>query len=541
MKKIKNFLPTIILIFSMLFMFLIYEPITLYGNNVEDLWFDLHLLVKFNIKAFLLVFLLVIFILVLIYLLFTILNKIKYYNYIIIIINSLFISSYIEGNYLSFWLPKLDGSTIFWNSKYIIVSYLLWSLILLFILLITKKFKTEKVIKVLKYINLSIFLMLIVSLIPLISNKEVLKRKEVIVSATSRNLNNYSTNKNFIIFLLDAVDSQKFNEIMTKKSEYKAIFKDFTYYPDTLSGYRFTRDSIPLILNGDWNCNEKSFNEFYIDSFDNSKLLKMLKEKKYDINIYEDSFIYNSDNARRIDNVSFNNDFNPISFAKQETKYILFKYLPYGLKKYSKIEWMNFDIAKIESENIWKWVTTKEFYNDQLENKIEKVDSNQFKFIHIEGAHTPFDLDINFNSIENGTYDMKVEASILTIKQYLKNLKESNVYDDSVIMVMSDHGYDYDKGNMRQNPILFIKGYGEKNNKMLVFDKPISHDDLISCYKDLLDDKNNKNLFENISNPRERRFIKYDYLSEDHMVEYIQTGKAWDEKTLIPTGKEFNR
>jgi len=25
------------------------------------------------------------------------------------------------------------------------------------------------------------------------------------------------------------------------------------------------------------------------------------------------------------------------------------------------------------------------------------------------------------------------------------------------------------------------------------------------------------------------------------MVEYEQTGKAWDETTLIPTGKEFNR
>ena len=25
------------------------------------------------------------------------------------------------------------------------------------------------------------------------------------------------------------------------------------------------------------------------------------------------------------------------------------------------------------------------------------------------------------------------------------------------------------------------------------------------------------------------------------MVEYMQNGKAWDESTLVPTGKEFNR
>ena len=33
----------------------------------------------------------------------------------------------------------------------------------------------------------------------------------------------------------------------------------------------------------------------------------------------------------------------------------------------------------------------------------------------------------------------------------------------------------------------------------------------------------------------------YDYLEEDYMTEYVQKDKAWNDKTMVPTGKEYNR
>ena len=48
-------------------------------------------------------------------------------------------------------------------------------------------------------------------------------------------------------------------------------------------------------------------------------------------------------------------------------------------------------------------------------------------------------------------------------------------------------------------------------------------------------------LFKNIDINKPRRFLWYWLNKENHMVEYEQTGYAWDEDTLKSTGKEFNR
>ena len=106
---------------------------------------------------------------------------------------------------------------------------------------------------------------------------------------------------------------------------------------------------------------------------------------------------------------------------------------------------------------------------------------------------------------------------------------------------MADHGYSLVSAEGRQNPILYIKGKNEEYKKMKVSDKAISYTDLNDAYADLLNDKKSDELFTDITDKRERRYLFYLFNKEEHMVEYTQTGKAWDLNTLVKTGKEFNR
>ena len=111
------------------------------------------------------------------------------------------------------------------------------------------------------------------------------------------------------------------------------------------------------------------------------------------------------------------------------------------------------------------------------------------------------------------------------------------------ISIMSDHGFNYNNIELvegRQNPILYIKGIDE-HHEMYTSNKPISYFDLMNAYKDLLDDKKSDELFSNIDYPRTRRYIWYMWTKENHMVEYEQTGKAWNLDTMKKTGREFNR
>ena len=147
---------------------------------------------------------------------------------------------------------------------------------------------------------------------------------------------------------------------------------------------------------------------------------------------------------------------------------------------------------------------------------------------------------IYLNYIDNGTYEQKLTSTLKVVDHYINKLKEENVYDNSVIIIMADHGYDFANVIGRQNPILFIKGI-EEEHEMYESDKPISFEDFNEAYLNLLDGKASVDLFNNIDMNRERRFLYYQYTKEENMTEYVQTGKAWDESTIKETGKKFNR
>lgn len=538
----KKLIPAYILSFVISFMLFIYEPITMYANNINDFWFDLSMIITPIIIIFIIIFLILSMIFTIVFFVNKRFSKKKtLYNVLLIILFIIFFASYIQGNYLIGNLPRLDGTEFEWNKYRIdnIITIIIWIIIIIAYIVTTIKFKFEKVINASKYIVLAVFGMLSVSLISTMLTTDNIFIKKDIYNITTNNIDNVSTDKNLFIFVVDSIDSRIFDKILNK-SKYKNTFEDFTYYPDTLSGYAYTRDSIPLILTGEWNENKTDFIEYYKQAMDNSLLLKTLKEKEYDINIYEEDIMLND--ATSVNNIEKvkGQGINTFTMFKQEIKYILFKYLPYNLKKYSQIQKLYFekDSGKYE---FFHWYDIDN-YNRLKSNKITKVDNKYFQFIHLEGAHIAYDLDENMNSIKNGTYEQKLGATLTIINTFINKLKENNVYDNSAIVILSDHGYNIDTTQIegRQNPILYIKGINE-HHKMNISDKPISYEDLTNAYLDLLDGKKSTELFKNISNKRTRRYLLYAYAIENHMVEYEQTGKAWDLDTLKKTGREFNR
>ena len=541
---IKDAMPNMVLAFAASFMLFFYEPIIMYGNNINDLWFDIGILIKPVMAIFLASFITISVLLTLLNLFFKkVIKKPSIFYTIFIIANILFITTYIEGNYLSGMLPPLDGTKILWNdyTKASVISAAILIIVTILTIILTRKVKFAKTISIMKYLDLAIIAMLLVSFATTTLTTDTYKEKENVVTATATNLDTYSSNENFIIFLLDAVDSKMFNKALTSNKKYKDFLSDFTYYPDTMGVYPFTRDSIPFILSGVWNNNENNIHDYYVNALDNSPLLKKLEEKKYDINIYDSEIMYDNNNAaKRVNNLFFSKQYKFKNFIKNELKYISFKYLPFYLKQYSSIEKMNFNESKEEVQDIFDERDTT-FYNEYLNRDLKLTNNNQFKFIHIEGAHVPFDLDEDVNLISNGTYEQKLVTCFNITNKYLEQLKKLGIYDNANIIIMSDHGYSFIGPEGRQNPILYIKTKNDKHNKTVESSKKISYDDLQGAYEDILNGANTKTLFSDISNDRDRRYLFYIYNQEDHMIEYNQKGHAWDNDTMIPTGKEFNR
>lgn len=541
----KKLIPAYVLSFVIAFMLYIVEPISMFVNNRNDFHFNLNNFIIPMLSVFFIMFIILSLIFTIIYFInkkFS--DKLGFFNVIMIISYILFILLYIQGNFFTGNLPKLDGSVADWSqygAENIITIVILLVLIIAYVICCIK-FKFEKVINISKYISISICAMLFVGIIPSLLNGDLYSNRRVSFVA-NKNINSISKNKNFLIFLVDAADSTVFEKEI-ENSKYKDILNDFTYYPDTLSMYLFTRDSIPQILSGKTNHNETKFSDYYNNAMDESPLIDRLLSENYNINLYETEIKWNSEKSKVIQNVhEFDKSFSSECYMRNETKYILFKYLPFFLKQYSKIDYFNLNSCKTDyipgayaSDNM-------KVYNTIKDNSLELIDDNYFSFIHIDGAHVPFNLDGELNSLKNdeGTYIKQVDASITIVNAYIERLKENNSYDNSVIIVMADHGYKDEEGNgSRTNPILYIKGFDEHHNK-IVSDKAISYADLMEAYNDLLDGKKSTELFKKIGNSRERTYLWYNYLEENHMVEMISYGKAWDLNSMKATGKEYNR
>lgn len=538
----KKLVPAYILSFVISFMLFIYEPVMMYSTNMNDFWFNLDIMIVPVLVICFISFVIISGIFTLVYFInkkFS--DKLKVYNIFFIVVFIVFLASYIQGNYLIKNLPSLDGSKIKWNNHLMdnIITSIVWAIITVSTIGCIIKFKIENVIKATKYISLTIFVMLFVSAFTTILTTRVYAKRKIIASTTI-NINTASEDKNFFIFLVDQVDARRFEKIV-KTDEYKDTFEDFTYYPDTMSMYPYTRNSIPLILSGKPNENKTNFRNYYNDAMDNSKFINKLIEEDYNINIYENESNWTSKKSNVVSNKRLiSSKIKLGNFTKQVLRYVSFKYLPYSLKKYSNIEKMDFNGKELtDGKDLFDWSDTF-MYENIIGNEITTKEQKYFKFIHTEGAHVPFDIDENLNKVNNGTYEMKMKATLKLINTYLDRLKKYDVYDNSVIIILADHGYNFGKNLGRQNPVLYIKGINE-HHEMYTSDKPISHLDLANAYLELLDGKTSDELFEDIPNERERRYLSYRYLGEKHLTEYIQTGKAWDLTTLKKTGKKYNR
>ncbi|MCI6931530.1 MAG: hypothetical protein MR765_00095 [Tenericutes bacterium] len=537
--KFKDLIFPTIVSFVLSFMLIIYEPIITYAANTDDYWFSFKTLILNNLLLFLILFCVGVIFSLIVYILTLLIKKRSLYNLYLVLLFVAFIATYIQGNFMAGSLPTLDGSPIIWGdyTKLGVISIALWCILLGLSIFLFVKYK-EKVFTYMKYISLAVFAMLFVSFCTtLLTSKDIYANKGTF-TATNENLTNLSQNKNFLILLVDMEDSKTFSKVL-KQMNKEDIFKDFTYFPDTLSAYPFTRESIPFVLSGEWFEEQKSFTDYYNDALNNSKFLEELKNQNYDLNIYESDLNWTDTKALDVNNIkAINFAIDKISLYKQEFKYILFKYLPFPLKKYSKIEWIDYKLCRkenLDSDNLFN-MDNKVNYDLLDEVNIQK--NNYFHFLHLDGGHFPWDVDSNFNKIENGTYEQKIEASIKVIDKYIKRIKDSNLYDNSVIIVLADHGNNGYEPVGRQNPILYIKGINEKHNKLIISDKKVSYTDLNdSIYYDLLNGKSSSELLPNVEKNRIRRFIWYK--EYDELYEQFLDGHAWETNKLKNSGKKY--
>ena len=288
------------------------------------------------------------------------------------------------------------------------------------------------------------------------------------------------------------------------------------------------------------------YQTYFTDAMDKGPLLKKMKQEGYDMGIYETNLVYESEKILQFNNykdvnVGFKSG---RQLMKEEFKLFWYKYAPYQLKKFANPNLHDFFQTQAIHDDVELFSDNNQFFYDKLrDSQMTTTNHKCFKFIHIEGAHVPFRYNEKVEMIDSsqGSYEQNVLCSITIMKTFLEKLKEEGVYDNTSIVILGDHGFNYDNNDYwgRQNPVLMVKGVEEKHD-FVISQAPISYDDLQEAFCRLSDEKKAEECFDaREGDIRERRFLHF--IREGKMTEYVQTGYASDTETLIPTGRVFER
>ncbi len=408
--------------------------------------------------------------------------------------------------------------------------------------------------KVMRISSICIILVQIFTLITLAITNDGLSREDEYVSTTIDEFN-LSKNENFIILMLDSFDSNAFDYILEDDNtdEYMTILRDFTYFPNTLADYSYTDLAFPAILTGEKYYNDITYGEYLTYAYKKSPLLNRLESDNWDCGVYTTSLFANNDDTLKIDNcrrirrtVSSHR-----RLAGFMYRFVGYRYLIQPLKRYFWFypEDMKISLTDTGISGVYTFNFNNIIFYDSIDDMQATMEDKSFHLYHIDGTHPPFDLTIDFvdngadNWNEDGIYD-EARAMMVLIDKFCNKLRMLNIYDDSNIIIMADHGY----LQKRQSPIFMIKSKGANHPFEAETDIQLSYSDLQGIFLNILDGQSDTESIVDIPRGNRERIYKYykwnvnlgyDSYARD-LTEYKVFGDCREVENLQPTGNVYS-
>lgn len=542
-ERIRVAIPGLLVALTTCFLLFIYAPLELYVANQTEFWFDFYKILKAAAQNFLIFYA----INVVGVLLSACLSE-RFCRVVTVAELVALLTLYMQGNFLVSNMPPFDGTEIVWenyrgeNVKTAIVCILIATAAV-----VVRKLLGAKRMEIFcKAASAGLGGILLLTLVTITLTTGAY-RERTTYYALENGQYSLSEDTNFLILLLDAVDAKSFEKVMDSDPAYEDTFSDFTYYPDMVGAYPWTAFSTPYILSGKWYEGQDYYLDYTAAAVDESQLFYELSNRGYNIALYESdpwvtSYTYRFSNMVELQHEAYVWKY----FRRAICKLGGIRYAPFFMKEYCyrAIEQTQgqHNAFVDESNPLYTW-DLREFSAHMQEEEVTCREEKCFKYYHLQGGHVPFLYDADLNTVGDSSYAETLEANIKVLGQFLQKLKQADVYDNSVIIIMSDHGFNpqnetsaYD----RQNPLFLVKGAGESHplKKSLV---PASYADLEDAYVRLLDGESGDEIFPyKEGENRERRYIFYE--NTNHvMYEWMQTGPAWNFEDYRATGVTYQR
>lgn len=454
------------------FIFFIYGPLYMYFTNRGEFWFGLTDILGPSLFCGTVVFLL--------YVGVSILLPEKVRIILRALLFGISFAVFVQGSFIKTDLGVLDGNSIDWDA---LSGQSVWNTILwlscisipVICVIIFRKVTTT----VLKYAAIFIVAMQMVSLCLLaFSSQTSSDRNGVYLS--SEGLNDYG-DENVFVFVLDNFDDATFKEIMMGDPTFLSPLDGFTYFNNNTGKYTSTKGGLPYVLTGVEYHNEKAYTQYIEDAWTDMDAYRVLKSQGYDLCLYTDAMFVGTEALNTIISNADNAGLAVSSHSglmRTMYKCTAFRFFPHIMKPFVWLYTGEFDQWKTSAGGMQIFDDDNLHYYAQMKDNLQYVGGRVYRFIHLWGTHAPFTLKEDMSIAEDGsaTAYSTSQAVLKIVYEYLEQLKENGVYDNSTILITADHGYTY--LGRPTNPIFLFKPRNS-TGEIAVSDAPVSHDDLI--------------------------------------------------------------
>ncbi len=435
---------------------------------------------------------------------------------------------YLQGNYINADYGVLDGRAIDWFQyrDIAVVNTAIW-LVCLFIPLVATHLCPEMAKKGFKWGAQFLIAVQILAFGITLATTNLDRGENAVLSV--KGINEVSEQGNVIVFVLDTFDDQDMKELLKTDPNFFSDLDGFTYFENNTGMYSTTKGSIPFILTGEVYRNEQPYNSYVEEAFLKTDFFRELKKDGYDIGLYtQNNLIGFSSCKDYVSNLALSEVkiSSPIKMLGLLYKFTGFRYFPHLLKPSVWIYSSEFDGCKEteKSDSTIYSLDNLSYYNRLTQEQLSLVETGKcYRFIHLYGSHAPYTLTENLQKAEDGsaTCISQSKASLKIVYEYIKQLKELGVYDQSTLLILSDHGRML--GEPR-NPIFFCK---ERNSRgpLRATNAPVCQEDIQATIMSDLgindDGKYGQSAFDvDEGEERDRRFLYYNW-GGDWSAEYL--------------------
>lgn len=479
---LKKYMLALLVIFTLAFMGLIFGPTEIFMGNYRELEFVYQEFGGAFIGAAVVISLIT-------SALVSFLPE-KIYKGVLAVISGVIAAAYVQSMFLNKGLEQLGVTAEGYNPDKMvsIINALIWFAIMIAIVVLTyyKKDSYKKIVG-----GISAFLLLIqlvaFSTLFLTVEERAFNYPEAEVSLDMSEQLTVSSKENILVLCLDTVPNEWWEEAGRMYPDMQDALKDFTYYNNTDCCYWGTFPSVVHVLTGNQFDPTKGMADFFAESWNNEKTnsyFELLKKNDYKVNFFitqEEDIV--GQNSLEILAGKASNIAEPAAQSRVVnygllyetlTKMSCYRYAPNVMKPLFNVTNEQYASIVTSPETDMAYANC-DYYTKLLEEGIQVSDeSNYFSFTLLNGAHEFVNDEFCKRVIGQGDRNKTIKGITVMLTEYLVQLQDAGVYDNSTIIIMSDHGTGFNA-----QPIFFIKRPNESHDELQVTNAPITYHEFV--------------------------------------------------------------